>query len=142
MSTQRKHSLKAFVHKVLVRRLVIAGLVISFVLGGVVFLHERNKVSDRVVSVALQRVKLFNERYIQLFDVPNLPDHETIQRELENFRSGREELDIGSFVFVRLYNSHLDTIAEVMDKNYAGIVTVTKLINSSERWIPQHGTNE
>jgi hypothetical protein len=59
MSKQRKHSLKTFVHRVLVIRLVVAGLVISFVLGLAVFLSERNRVSESVISIALQRTSLY-----------------------------------------------------------------------------------
>jgi hypothetical protein len=58
---------------------------------------------------------------------------------MENFRSGREKLDIGTGIFVRLYNSDLNIIAEDMDKNYAGIEAVKELIDTSERWIPRHG---
>jgi HD-GYP domain-containing protein (c-di-GMP phosphodiesterase class II) len=123
-------------------RLIIAGSIIAFILGLAVFLNERNKVSERVVSIALQRTKLFNVQYIHLFDTPGLSDQETIEREIKNFRSDREKLDIGSIVFVRLYNSDVKTVAEVMDKDYAGIGTVKKFIDTSERRIPQHGADE
>jgi HD-GYP domain-containing protein (c-di-GMP phosphodiesterase class II) len=142
MGTQQKHSLKTFVHRTLVIRIIVTAFLIAFVLGLTVFLRERNRISERVISIALQRTKLFNAQYSHLFDTPGLPDHETIQREMENFRSGREKLDFGSVIFVRLYNSDLHTIAEVMDRNYAGIEEVKKLIDTSERWIPRHGADE
>jgi HD-GYP domain-containing protein (c-di-GMP phosphodiesterase class II) len=142
MGTQQKHSLKTFVHRTLVIRIIVTALLIAFVLGLTVFLRERNRISERVISIALQRTKLFNAQYSHLFDTPGLPDHETIQREMENFRSGREKLDIGTGIFVRLYNSDLNIIAEDMDKNYAGIEAVKELIDTSERWIPRHGADE
>lgn len=139
MSKRQKHSLKTFVHKVLVIRLVVAGLVISFVLGLAVFLSERNKVSEKVITLALQRARLFNTRYGYLFDVPGLPDSERIQRKIEKFQSEREKTKFGSVVFVRLYNSDLNTVAETMDKDYEGIEQVKKIIGSSERRLPRQG---
>lgn len=142
MSKQRKHSLKTFVHRTLVTRLIVTGLIISFVLGVAVLISERNRLSESIISIALQRTELFNTQYIHLFETPGLTDHRTIQRELENFSSSRVKLDIGSVVFVRLYNSDLKTVAEVMDRNYAGIEKAKKLIDTSERRIPQHGADE
>ena len=139
MSKRRKHSLKTFVNRILVIRLVVAGLVISFVLGLAVFLSERDKVSEKVIAHALQRARLFNTRYGFLFDVPGLPDSERIQRKIEKFRSERKKLEFGSVVFVRLYNSDLNTVAEAMDKDYAEIEEIQKLIDSSERWLPHQG---
>jgi HD-GYP domain-containing protein (c-di-GMP phosphodiesterase class II) len=142
MKTNNKHSLHAFVHRTLIIRLIIAALVVSLILGLAVSLLERDKMSERVIFQALQRTKLFNARFIHLFDIPGLSDHEAIQREIENFRSGREQYDMGSVVFVRLYNTDLTTVAEVIDRNYPGIEEIKESIESSERWIPGRGADE
>jgi uncharacterized membrane protein YhfC len=55
MGTQQKHSLKTFVHRTLVIRIIVTALLIAFVLGLTVFLRERNRISERVISIALQR---------------------------------------------------------------------------------------
>jgi HD-GYP domain-containing protein (c-di-GMP phosphodiesterase class II) len=65
-----------------------------------------------------------------------------MEREIKNFRSGRTKLDIGAIVFVRLYNSDLQTVAEVMDKDYTGIETVKEFIDASERRILRRGEGE
>ena len=142
MSKRQKHSLKTFVHKTLIVRLVLSGVVISLVLGLAVLFSERDKISESVIALALQRTRLFNESVSYMFDVPGLPDHEKIQREADKFRSGRAKLKVGSFVFILLYNTDLKTVAEVIDRSYAGIEAVGKLVDSSERRVPDHGTYE
>lgn len=142
MGKKQKHSLNTFVHKTLVIRLIVTALLIAFVLGLTVFLREQNRISDRVISIALQRAKLFNARFQHLFDIPRLSDHESLQREAEKFRSGREKLAYGSFVFVRLYNKDLELVAEMKDQDHGNIHELKEVVNSSERWVPDRGDEE
>ena len=107
MSRKSKRSLKSFVQRVLVVRLAVAGLIIAFVIGLAVFLLERNELGERVIAIAIERAKLFNARNVGLFDVPGLANHYEIQHEVESFRSDRAKHEMGSFVFVRLYNADL-----------------------------------
>jgi HD-GYP domain-containing protein (c-di-GMP phosphodiesterase class II) len=118
------------------------GIAVALLLGLAVFLNERNKISERVIALAQQRTKLFNSRFMDLFDIPGLSDHESIQHALENFRSGREQSELGDIVFVIIYNSYLKNVAEVMDRDYSGIEEIKKVIESSERWLPSHGADE
>jgi HD-GYP domain-containing protein (c-di-GMP phosphodiesterase class II) len=142
MNKRHKHSINTFVHRTLVIRLVIMGIAVALLLGLAVFLNERNKISERVIALAQQRTKLFNSRFMHLFDIPGLSDHESIQHALENFRSGREQSELGDIVFVIIYNSYLKNVAEVMDRDYSGIEEIKKVIESSERWLPSHGADE
>ncbi len=137
-----KHSLKSFVQRVLVVRLVVAGLIIALVIGLAIFLLERNELGERVIALAIERAKLFNARNIGLFDVPRLVNHAEIQHEVDMFRSDRAQLEMGSFVFVRLYNADLETVAEVSDRGHKSIEAVRDLVDSSERWVPDHGADE
>ena len=54
MGKRQKHSLKTFIHRTLIVRLVLAGLVISLVLGFGVLFSERDKISESVIALALQ----------------------------------------------------------------------------------------
>ena len=49
---------------------------------------------------------------------------------------------MGSFVFVRLYNADLETVAEVSDKNHKSIEAVRDLVDSSERRVQDDGADE
>jgi HD-GYP domain-containing protein (c-di-GMP phosphodiesterase class II) len=142
MNKPRKHSLDIFVHRTLIVRLSIAGLTVSLLLGIAVFFYQRDKVSERVIAFAHQRAKLFNARFIHLFDAPGLLNHEEIQHELENFRSDREQSELGNIVFSRFYNSELNAVAEVMDSDYPGIEEIEKVIEFSERLLPRHSADE
>ena len=97
----QKHSLKSFVHRVLVFRLAVAALVISFIIGLSVFLVERNKVSEEVVDFTLQATSFFNYQNLHLFDAPGLPDHEVILRALQDLISSYKKLKTGRFVIIR-----------------------------------------
>ena len=138
MIDPRKHSLKSFVQRVLVFRLTVAGLVISFIIGLSVFLVERNKVSEEVVDFALQANSFFNYQNLHLFDVPGLPDHEAILRALQDFISSNAGLKTGRFVLLRLYRTDLTMITEIIDKDYSSIKTVKTLADTFENQVPRN----
>ena len=138
MIDPQKHSLKSFVQRVLVFRLTVAGLVISFIIGLSVFLVERNKVSEEVVDFTLQATSFFNYQNLHLFDAPGLPDHEVILRALQDFISGYAGLKTGHFVLLRLYRTDLTMITEIIDEDYSSIKKIKTLADTSENHVPRN----
>ena len=139
MAQRTKHSLRSKVHRDLIIRLSIAGVVISFVFGMAVFLVERNRMSETVINHATRTEKLFSEQNRQLLDVPGLTNHGEIQRGLEAFLTDSEKLKIGHTVFIRIFSADRTTVAEIIDRDYAGIKAVTNLVDASDHTAPQTG---
>ncbi len=137
MGKNRNHSLKTFVRRTLVIRLVLTGIVVSLLIGTISFLSMRDKVSELVVDRALRATRLFNEQNMQLFDVPLMENREIIQDTMLMFIANQVRWKIGRHVFVRLYTSELDVVGEIIDDSYAGIGNVKNFIDTSERKAPR-----
>jgi HD-GYP domain-containing protein (c-di-GMP phosphodiesterase class II) len=133
-----KHSLKKFVHRTLIIRLVIGGLIVSLLIGVIAFLNVRNTVSELTLDRALRVTRLFNERHIRLFDAPLMENRKIIQKELLGFSADRVRSDIGRYVYAGLYSNKLDMVGELIDDSYSGIDDVKSYVVSSEKQVPEN----
>jgi HD-GYP domain-containing protein (c-di-GMP phosphodiesterase class II) len=142
MNSSRKESTrKTSIHGVLVLRLAVAALVIAIVLGLTVFFRERGKVGEAITERALQGARHFNAKITYLLDVPGLPDHEGLQRELETLASGRLKLRSGYFVSATLHDTDARKLAQLVDREYKHSEAVEKLLNSVEQHFPIEDEN-
>ncbi|GAX61925.1 response regulator [Candidatus Scalindua japonica] len=137
-SKQIKHYNKVSIHRILATRLAIAGIIISFILGVAVLLIERNKVGEVVLDRALQATVHFNAEAGSLLDEPGLPDHEGIQRVLDNVISRGVKLrnsrygKVGHSVFIDIFDLDQNKVAKFLDSNHENIKTVETHMHSSQ----------
>ena len=132
-----KHSLKTFVHRTLIIRLVLVGLFVSILVNIVAFLNVRDTVSELTLDRAIRASNLFNKQNIQLFDAPLMKSKEIIQKKLLNFSADQVQSNIGRYVFVRLYTNDIDMVGEVRVDSFAGIDDVISFVISSDKQVPQ-----
>ena len=132
-----KHSLKTFVHRTLIIRLVLVGLFMSILISIVAFLNVRNTVSELTLDRAIRATRLFNEQNMQLFDAPLMNSSEIIQEKLLNFSANQVQSNIGRYVFARLYTNDLDLVGEVRVDSFAGIEDVKSFVISSDKQVPR-----
>ena len=140
-SMKKKSFRKTSIHRKLVTRLAITGLIISVVLGLVAIIIERGKVGEVVLDRALQGAVRFNIQAGYLLDKPGLPDHKGIQRELKAFGSHSLKQRIGHFVFVRIFDPDSIIVAKNIDVNYTDIEVVEKHMDASDMRFPGEGEN-
>ena len=132
-----KHSLKTFVHRTLIIRLVLVGLFMSILISIVAFLNVRNTVSELTLDRAIRATRLFNEQNMQLFDAPLMNSSEIIQEKLLNFSANQVQSNIGRYVFARLYTNDIDMVGEVRVDSFAGIEDVKSFVISSDKQVPR-----
>ena len=137
---RRNRSTKGSVHRLLAWRLLIPALLISIVLGSIVFISERNRIGEAVIDDAFQGAVDFNYEVRTLLDEPGLPDRDGIQKTLETFTSRGAKQLIGHFVFINIYNTGSIQIAKVIDRDYKHIAAVEAFMSTSESrpTLPEH----
>jgi HD-GYP domain-containing protein (c-di-GMP phosphodiesterase class II) len=131
-----KHSLKTFVHRTLIIRLVLVGMFVSLLIGIVAFLNVRNTVSELALDRAIRVTRLFNEKNMQLFDAPLIKNREIIQRKLIDFSADQVRSNIGRYVFAGLYTKDVYMVGELRVDSYAGIDDVKGFVVSSDKQVP------
>jgi HD-GYP domain-containing protein (c-di-GMP phosphodiesterase class II) len=105
----------------LVRRLALAALIISALLGAAVYVVEGRKVGDAVVNRATQAAELFSAYASDSISRRGLPDRAEIQGELEAFASVQMVERTGRFVSVTLENMDGERVAGLDDSSYADL---------------------
>ena len=130
-----KHSLKTFVHRTLIIRLVLGGLFISILISIVAFLSVRDSVSELTLDRAIGATRLFNQQNMQLFDAPLMKNREIIQKKLLSFRANQVQSSIGRYVFARLYTKDVDMVGELRVDSFEGIDDVKSFVVSSDKQV-------
>jgi HD-GYP domain-containing protein (c-di-GMP phosphodiesterase class II) len=130
-----KHSLKTFVHRTLIIRLVLGGLFISILISIVAFLSVRDSVSELTLDRAIGATRLFNQQNMQLFDAPLMKNREIIQKKLLSFSANQVQSSIGRYVFARLYTKDVDMVGELRVDSFEGIDDVKSFVVSSDKQV-------
>jgi HD-GYP domain-containing protein (c-di-GMP phosphodiesterase class II) len=130
-----KHSLKTFVHRTLIIRLVLGGLFISILISIVAFLSVRDSVSELTLDRAIGATRLFNQQNMQLFDAPLMKNREIIQKKLLSFSANQVQSSIGRYVFARLYTKDVDMVGELKVDSFEGIDDVKSFVVSSDKQV-------
>jgi HD-GYP domain-containing protein (c-di-GMP phosphodiesterase class II) len=130
-----KHSLKTFVHRTLIIRLVLGGLFISILISIVAFLSVRDSVSELTLDRAIGATRLFNQQNMQLFDAPLMKNREIIQKKLLSFSANQVQSSIGRYVFARLYTKDVDMVGELRVDSFEDIDDVKSFVVSSDKQV-------
>lgn len=111
-----RSSLKTFVHKRLLARLLIAGAVISIALAAAVFFIEFNRLGKLISSRASIVVVRFNEEIRHMMDISPLTATPAIQNKLKMLLiAGKLNFGLGSLIFAGMYD--LDGRAILVEKD-------------------------
>ena len=124
-------------HRKLASRLALTGLLISFVLGVSVWMHERNVVGEAIISRALLGTAHFNAKIETLIEASGVSDQEAVQRELEAFGERPVPDPKGDFVLVIIYDTEGKRVAELIETEYARIETAKSLVSVGPPQFPE-----
>ena len=109
-------------------RLSVAGLVIAVLIGGMVLINERKRVSDIVLEYAVQGTLNFNVHAVRLLEKGPPFDRLQMQEALETFIRKRVRIkrgySNGYFVLVRVLDGKGEILAETRDSAYENIQTI------------------
>ena len=92
------------IHNIVVRRLALAWIILSIVLGGIVFYLETESTDDRILNLAVMETKSFTSENLYRLNQPD-PD-------LSGLRQKTAEFLKSHFVIVELYNRDKKKILE------------------------------
>ena len=136
---RKQHSLHRFVYRVLTRRIILATLVISAVLVAILFIREREQVSEAVVETARNRIEFLLVQTRELLKNPELEPYQAFRQSLDSLGATRLKLRMGSFVYAHFYDRKGDVIAESADEKYSNIEAIKALTEESPKRFPGSG---
>ena len=134
----QNNDLKSSIHKKLIWRLGLVGLVISVLLAIGVNIRERNRVSDAVIERARQDVKRINMQILPILDTPGTPDHKALKRELVLYGEGAVPLQAGKFVIAAMYDPEGRELNRNADPDFESLDAVDKYMTGVNH---RHGSN-
>ena len=126
MAKPTTHSLASRVHRMLFRRLLVAGLVISAGLGLTVLLYERDRVSEAALEQSLHQAELFTARYDHLFADPDRLDGTAIHAAIREFSTSRDQSALGQFVYLGVFTPAGRLVTEGFSNRVAVPVAVRR----------------
>ena len=95
------------IHNIVVRRLALAWVILSIVLGGIDFYLETESADDRILDLAVMETESFTGENLHRLNQPD-PDLSGLRQKTTEFLKSR-------FVIVELYNRDKKTILEETD---------------------------
>jgi len=111
-------------HRNLALRVAAAGIVIALFFGGLVWHRQRQKVIDLVLERVVSGTRIFNQRIGYLTHLPNWPQPEQVQVELDRYlRTSPRSLSEreGRFIYVDILDREAGRIASQIDDTYPHI---------------------
>ncbi len=72
-------------HRNLAIRIAVVGIIVAVCFGAMTWYQQRKRIITDVVDLVVLGTKLLNQRIAHLADLPNWPDREAIQNELNIF---------------------------------------------------------
>lgn len=112
-------------HRKLVFRLVLMTLVIALLLGAYVYANRRNNLGNAIIARTVQDVGYFNVYASYLFDAPDAPDSESLQRELDLFaQNAPANKWLGDIVMARVFDLKGKVLAELKEDTYSHLKEV------------------
>jgi HD-GYP domain-containing protein (c-di-GMP phosphodiesterase class II) len=127
--------MKRAIQKTLAIRLGLVAVVISAVLGAVVFTNERRRVGEGVIERALQAATRFNVLIADLLGADRLGAEE-IQGEMELFSKGAIASRSGKFVVARVYDRAGAELGRLSDAEHRLIDEVERRMDPAVHELP------
>ena len=136
MTDHDRLPLKVFVHRVLIRRLVLAGAIIATALTGIAFFSAYDAIGRRLIESAHTRVEflLFETRRILAAEA--VAPETAFRRAFEQIADLRLRPSAGRFVYVSFYRPDGAEILEKSDKDYGRLQAVTRYVGGMPRRYP------
>ncbi len=136
------HSIQKFVHRTLIFRLIAVALALSLLIGLAALFIERDRVSQEVIDIAVGRLSVFSNRYGHLLVAPDSLEPKKIHQAMIEFRSTRSPNNLGSFVFVGVYDVYGKVITEIFDEQQESFGEVKKKQQEVEFKMPGEGNDQ
>ena len=134
-------SLKAFVHKRLLVRLVIAGVLISLVLATAVYFIEFNRLVRLVNLRASVIVERFNDEIRPFLGTPSAKSRRQIRQKLAVLlAAGRMNLGLGTLIFAGIYDLDGKQLMVRKDKRCAYMDAVDAYMQDRDHGLPADTT--
>lgn len=104
----------ANIHRVVIRRLLLAWLLISSFIGAGLYFVESEKIDDRVVALAKSESEKFAQQNLPLLERPSQGDLVLLEQRAREFASQH-------FVVVEIYDRQHDKLAEATSPKYEAL---------------------
>ena len=130
MADESKVILRHFVHKVLVRRLIIVTLLVAAVAVFGTYLMERNRLLSDIRERALNRILPFNESILSTGDVDSTDEGSVFQPALSTLFENRVRTKDGEFVYLEIYDVDGQIQAQASEARYKHIERMESSLNS------------
>jgi len=124
--------LSAFLHRVLIRRLALAALVIAVLLSFVALASELRTLTVIVVDRATQAAVRLGDRLSYLLEADGEVDAVAVQAELDSFRETTVEQHSGNFVLATIYDLDGRTLGIIADSEYPHIIEVQSVMRTRQ----------
>lgn len=115
------------IHRNLIVRISVTGFIISILFGFVAWQYEKKDIRQEILLRAENGFKMLNIRIRDLFDNPKNLKPLAIQHELDRIMGKRQNIQLGLFAWVGIYDLNGKRIAQVKDDTYEFIERIEKL---------------
>lgn len=111
-----KRSLRKSVTSILIKRLIIAYIIIMAVLIVLISIFQLDDIRDLANEQAVESVNRFNAQIMNLLDNPTQMNSESIQKELALYRKYRTHHKFGRFIYGSIFNLKGEELANFSEE--------------------------
>jgi HD-GYP domain-containing protein (c-di-GMP phosphodiesterase class II) len=136
---RREYTLKAFVHRVLILRLLGAGLVVAVAFGAITYARGYERIGDVVVLTARNGVERIRADVRQLLDTTTLSLPDAVQQVLDSQADHPPDPRYGQFTYARFYDVHGAALGESIKPVDTDAATLARAVAGGTRQFPVAG---
>ena len=128
----KKRQLTHFVHRALIVRLAIAGLVFSFAAAALTYYLRGDEISDGVLAQVTRHIDIFQQQALLLARERGLDSSRAMREALAAWAPGQQTDTDGSFVAARVIDQQGKTLFQYSDRAFAASsVASMRLLNGA-----------
>lgn len=132
-------SLKQFVYRILVRRLIVTAVIVSAIFSAITYYRTHGTVTDTVIKVAGNRMAVVRGRFNELMSRGDMPLREVVLDAVSYPPESRIQLSEGEFVHVRLFDRSGKQLVAYSQKEFPALSLVNTLASDLAPRYPESG---
>ena len=125
-----KYPLQTFVHRVLVKRVVLVAVAVAILLAGVTWIQMRGRIEDHVARTANDRLAVIRTLVRQTLTGGEIPLESALEQALRTVRDVGFDDSTGHFVFAVFRDPELTVITTVRDSSYTALAAVENYVSA------------
>jgi len=134
---KRRYPLHTFVNRILLRRLILVGLAVCLVVGGAAWVKMRDRVKDRAVYAAVDRLAIIRAEYAQLRE-EGLSLYDAVDGAVNSLADMTFDHSRGKFIYAVFYDRDEDFYVS-RDTTFAEYVTAEMVVGQDRTQRPELG---